>query len=109
MWADFFGKAAYTMTLSAKLHQMSGAPIILSYAERLPFGRGFVIRFVPFEEELGNSPGQQAQAINAAMEKLIAQCPSQYIWSYNRYKTPPGVSAPGDVNSNANANNQDAP
>lgn len=99
------------MTLSAKLHQMSGAPIILSYAERLPFGRGFVIRFVPFEEELGNTPEQQARAINAAMEKLIARCPSQYIWSYNRYKTPPGVSAPGNANANANANanHQDAP
>ncbi|MDY7546404.1 lysophospholipid acyltransferase family protein [Glaciimonas sp. CA11.2] len=97
VWADFFGKAAYTMTLSAKLHQMSGAPIILSYAERLPFGRGFVIRFVPFEEELGNTPKQQAHAINIAMEKLIARCPSQYIWSYNRYKTPPGVSAPTDI------------
>ena len=103
VWADFFGKAAYTMTLPAKLHQMSGAPIILTYAERLPFGRGFVIRFVPFEEELGETPEQQARAINAAMEKLIARCPPQYIWSYNRYKTPPGVSAP----STTSANNQD--
>ncbi|PUA18202.1 lysophospholipid acyltransferase family protein [Glaciimonas sp. PCH181] len=94
VWANFFGKPAYTMTLSAKLHQMSGAPIILSYAERLSFGRGFVIRFVPFEEELGTTPQQQAEAINIAMEKLIARCPAQYIWSYNRYKTPPGVSAP---------------
>ncbi|MFC5472376.1 lysophospholipid acyltransferase family protein [Paraherbaspirillum soli] len=94
VWANFFGRPAYTMTLSAKLHQMSGAPIILSYAERLPFGRGYVIRFVPFEEALGDTPEQQAQAINLAMEKLIARCPAQYIWSYNRYKTPPGVSAP---------------
>jgi KDO2-lipid IV(A) lauroyltransferase len=95
VWADFFGKPAYTMTLSAKMHQMSGAPIILSYAERLPWGRGFVIRFVAFEETLGETPEQQARAINAAMEKLIARCPAQYIWSYNRYKTPPGVAAPG--------------
>jgi len=97
VWADFFGKPAYTMTLSAKLQKMSGAPIILSYAERLSFGRGFVIRFVPFEEELGETPEQQARAINTAMEKLIARCPAQYIWSYNRYKTPPGVSAPGST------------
>ncbi|MGS0742245.1 lysophospholipid acyltransferase family protein [Glaciimonas sp. GG7] len=94
VWAAFFGKPAYTMTLSAKLQQMSGAPIILSYAERRSFGRGFVIRFVKFEEELGETPTEQARAINTAMEKLIAQCPAQYIWSYNRYKTPPGVSAP---------------
>ena len=91
VWADFFGKPAYTMTLSAKLHAMSKAPVILSYAERLSWGRGYVIRFVAFEETLGDTPQQQARAINIAMEKLIARCPSQYIWSYNRYKTPQGV------------------
>jgi KDO2-lipid IV(A) lauroyltransferase len=94
VWADFFGKPAYTMTLPAKLHQMTGAPIILSYAERLPHGRGYIIRFVPFDEALGESQEDQARAINQAMEKLIARCPSQYFWSYNRYKVPSGVSAP---------------
>jgi len=92
VWADFFGKPAYTMTLSAKMQQMSGAPIILTYGERLSWGRGFVIHFVAFEEILGDAPEQQARAINLAMEKLIARCPAQYIWSYNRYKTPPGVT-----------------
>lgn len=92
VWADFFGKPAYTMTLSAKLHQLSGAPIILTYAERLPLGRGYVIRFVPFEEALGETPETQAAAINRAMEKLIARCPAQYFWSYNRYKSPAGAS-----------------
>jgi KDO2-lipid IV(A) lauroyltransferase len=94
VWADFFGKPAYTMTLSAKLHQMSGAPIILAYAERLPRGRGYLLRFAPFEQNLGTTPEQQARAINAAMEQLIARCPAQYFWSYNRYKTPAGASAP---------------
>ncbi|AMP01897.1 bacterial lipid A biosynthesis acyltransferase family protein [Collimonas arenae] len=94
IWVDFFGRPAYTMTLPAKLQQMSGAPLILSYAERLPFGRGYVIRFVPFEGNLGDTPEQQTLAINRAMEQLIARCPAQYIWSYNRYKTPPGVEAP---------------
>ena len=104
VWADFFGKPAYTMTLSAKLHAMSGAPVILSYAERLSWGRGYVIRFVPFEETLDGTPEQQARAINLAMEKLIARCPSQYIWSYNRYKTPRGVARPPDAaNTEASA------
>ena len=94
IWADFFGKQAYTMTLSAKMQQMSGAPLILTYGERLSWGRGFVIHFVAFDEPLGDTPAQQARAIHMAMEKLIAHCPAQYIWSYNRYKTPPGVSAP---------------
>ncbi|MDO8702565.1 MAG: lysophospholipid acyltransferase family protein [Undibacterium sp.] len=94
VWANFFGKPAYTMTLSAKLHSMTGAPVILTYAERLPSGRGYVVRFVPFEGALDGDATQQASAINAAMESLIARSPSQYFWSYNRYKKPDGVAAP---------------
>jgi KDO2-lipid IV(A) lauroyltransferase len=102
VWADFFGKPAYTMTLPAKLQKMSGAPIILSFAERLPRGRGYLIRFVRFEEILDQAPEQQARAINAAMEKLIARCPAQYFWSYARYKTPPGaVAAPSHSGAGA--------
>ncbi len=26
--------------------------------------------------------------INRAMERLIRQCPGQYLWGYNRYKKP---------------------
>ncbi len=100
VWADFFGKPAYTMTLPAKLQKMTGAPIILSYAERLPYGRGYLIRFVPFDQILGESAEQQARAINLAMEQLIARCPSQYVWSYNRYKTPQGVPAVGSQQEN---------
>jgi Kdo2-lipid IVA lauroyltransferase/acyltransferase len=95
VWAEFFHKPAYTMTLSAKLHSMTDSPIILTYAERLPFGRGYIVRFVPFEGELGDDSLSQTTAINAAMEKLIAQKPAQYFWSYNRYKIPAGVAAPG--------------
>jgi KDO2-lipid IV(A) lauroyltransferase len=94
VWASFFGRPAYTMTLPAKLAQLGKADILLTYAERLPHGRGYVIRFVPFEGELSGTPAEQAGAINRAMEQLIARCPSQYFWSYNRYKRPQGVAAP---------------
>ena len=92
VWADFFGKPAYTMTLPAKLHQMTDAPLVLSYAERLPAGGGYLIKFAAFELDATTDPQQQASAINHAMEALIACCPAQYFWSYNRYKTPAGVT-----------------
>lgn len=101
VWADFFGRPAYTMTLPAKLHQMTGAPIILTYAERLPAGHGYTIRFERFTQVLGGTQEQQATAINHAMERLISQCPAQYFWSYNRYKTPAGVSSPSTVSETA--------
>jgi KDO2-lipid IV(A) lauroyltransferase len=94
VWADFFGRPAYTMTLPGKMHEMTGAPIVLAFAERLPRGRGYRSRFISLELAPGLTPEQQARAINAAMEDVIAQCPAQYFWSYNRYKKPKGVQAP---------------
>jgi KDO2-lipid IV(A) lauroyltransferase len=94
VWAPFFGRPAYTMTLPAKMAQLGNAAIVLTYAERLPGGRGYVVRFVPFEGELSGTAAEQAAAINRAMEQLIARCPAQYYWSYNRYKKPQGVAAP---------------
>ena len=93
LWISFFGKPAYTMTLPAKLALMSGATIILSYAERLSFGRGYAVHFVPFERQLIGTPEEQAEIINIAMEDLITRCPSQYFWSYNRFKGQPPVMA----------------
>lgn len=101
VWADFFGKPAYTMTLPAKLQQMANAPIVLAFAERLPRGWGFRIRFASFTQTLGETPAQQARAINAAMEALIAESPAQYFWSYHRYKVPAGVEAPSSLQENA--------
>lgn len=94
VWADFFGRPAYTMTLSAKLHQMTGAPIVLTYAERLPYGAGFIQRFIPFTGTLEGDAAEQARQINQAMEELITKAPDQYFWSYHRYKTPDGVAGP---------------
>lgn len=95
VWADFFGKPAYTMTLPAKMLEMTGAAMILAFAERLPHGRGYRLHLQPFTMEAELSQEQQVSAINTAMEKLIALCPAQYFWSYNHYKVPAGVAAPG--------------
>ena len=94
VWAPFFGRPAYSMTLPSKLAQLGHAAIILVYAERRPGGRGFIVRFVPFEGDLSGTAAEQAGTINRAMEQLIARAPAQYFWSYNRYKHPDGVAAP---------------
>ena len=100
VWADFFGKPAYTMTLAARLAQQSGAPIVLAWCERLPEGSGFHLRLSRLAEPLPTEGAdsealQQAQAavINRAMQQLILQCPQQYLWGYNRYKVPRRLAA----------------
>ncbi len=96
IWADFFGKPAYTMTLPAKMLEMSSATMILAFAERLPRGRGYTLHFLPFNMTAELTPQQQVRAINAAMEQLISMCPAQYFWSYNHYKIPAGVVPPDE-------------
>ena len=90
-WADFFNRPAYTMTLSGRLAQSSGAAVLLACAERLPHGHGYVIRIEPLPLDFTQSVPLQ---INHALERIIAIAPAQYLWSYNRYKVPSGVAAP---------------
>lgn len=90
-WADFFGRPAYSMTLVNRLVEASGATILMCYAERLPRGRGFDLYFSALTLDQQSSPTQQ---INRAVEQIIFRVPEQYLWSYNRYKTPRGVLPP---------------
>lgn len=88
VWAPFFGRAAYTMTLSARLAQQTGAAVLVAWGERLPRGRGYRVHVQPLGLALPPEPLAAATAINQAMEQVIAECPQQYLWGYARYKQP---------------------
>lgn len=90
-WAPFFGRPAYTMTLVGRLADSSKATVLMSYGERLPHGAGYALHFTPLE--LAGDASIAGQ-LNAALEKVIRERPEQYLWSYNRYKTPAGVQPP---------------
>jgi KDO2-lipid IV(A) lauroyltransferase len=79
-WADFFGQPAYTMSLASKLANKTNAPVVMAFGERLDNGKGFNIHFTKV-----NSIATASQ-LNQAVEQQIAQKPSQYLWSYNRFK-----------------------
>ncbi|WP_439586547.1 lysophospholipid acyltransferase family protein [Hydrogenophaga sp.] len=92
VWAPFFGREAYTMTLSARLVHAARAQILLVWSERLGWGRGYLIHVRPFEHAgvgpLSGDATDAAAQINRAMEMLVRECPQQYLWSYDRYKEP---------------------
>jgi len=89
VWADFFGRPAYTMTLVGRLQRATGAAIIMVFAERLAGGRGYHMHF----EEVPTAHFDEA-ALNRAVETQVRRRPEQYLWSYFRYKTPKGAEAP---------------
>jgi len=91
VWAPFFDTPALTMTLPGRLAQQTRAPIVLTAAERLPAGRGWRVHVLRLPEPFPQDPVAMATLINQAMETLIRRFPEQYLWSYNRYKTPAGA------------------
>ncbi len=96
VWAPFFGKPAYTMTLAARLAQQTGAEVVLARCERLAGGAGFLIHLLPLDEPLPADPADDVEAarvINASMERVIRALPTQYLWGYNRYKSPRRLKA----------------
>lgn len=92
-WLPFFGKPAYTMTLAARLSETQ-AVTLMTWGERLPDGQGYRIHFRPPMQPLTGNTVERAAQINAEVESLISQCPSQYLWGYNRYKVPAGAGLP---------------
>ena len=85
-WADFFGRPAYTMTLVTRLQASTGAPVVMVSARRLASGKGFHIRFENVSVE-----NFTETRLNQAVEAVVRRCPEQYLWGYNRYKTPAGA------------------
>lgn len=90
VWAPFFGREAYTMTLAARLAQQTGATVVLARCEREPRGRGYVLHFEDLPEPLLPDLEAAVVQVNQAMEHTIRQCPQQYLWGYGRYKQPRG-------------------
>lgn len=93
VWTNFFGRPAYSMTLISRLQQKTGAAVIFLYAQRLSWGRGYIIRCLPALNLESDTLKATAQ-INTAVENIVRHCPEQYMWSYNRYKAPRGVARP---------------
>ena len=91
VWAPFFGRDAYTMTLPARLAQQTGAR-----------GAACVGRAAARGARLSHPPAALARRRcratrrpprcadrTAQMERLVRECPAQYLWGYARYKQPP--------------------
>jgi KDO2-lipid IV(A) lauroyltransferase len=94
VWAPFFGRWAYTMTLPTRLARQFDAIVFFVYGERLPDGAGYRIHLRRLQEPLTGDPAHDAAVMNRGLESLIRECPTQYLWGYNRYKVPAGAEQP---------------
>lgn len=89
VWANFFGRPAYTMTLVSRLQKSTNSLLVMMHAERKPRGLGYHLRF-----EVLPTANFDETALNRAIESVVRRCPAQYLWGYNRYKAPAGAAVP---------------
>lgn len=94
----FFGQQTYTMTLVGRLIQKSGAEVIYAYAERLSRGAGFRMHL---RAAGGTFEGLDLKAltarVNADIEACVREVPTQYQWTYRRFKFTPAELAKHNV------------
>lgn len=90
LFAPFFGIAACTMTLVSRLALQHRTPVLLTWAERLPRGRGYVLRLRALPEvTAATSLETSVAAMNQCIEAAVRALPTQYLWVYKRFKTRP--------------------
>ena len=92
-FAPFFGIAANTMTLAAKLARRTGARAVVAAALRTPGGFRIVSEPVPEAFYTDDLP-TALTAMNTAIERLVRKAPAQYQWEYKRFKRRPEKGLP---------------
>ncbi len=90
VFAPFMGVQTATLTMTARLAKVSGAPMLPLYCERLPGTQGYVMRIgAPLPDFPSGDDVRDATAINAAIERQVRRVPEQYLWGHRRFKTRP--------------------
>ena len=87
-WIPFFGKDAYTMTLSVRLAAQTGATVLFAWGERLSWGRGYRVHVQSFPYDWSVNMPEALHQMNRVMESMVLHASRQYLWGYARYKKP---------------------
>lgn len=94
VFAPFFGVPAATITATHQFSRLSGSAVVPFFHRR--DGADYVLRI---GAPLADFPSADATAdsarVNASIEAMVREAPSQYLWIHRRFKRrPPGVGSP---------------
>lgn len=94
VFAPFFGVPAATITATHQFARLSGCAVVPFFHRRE--GANYVLRIAPPLEDFPSkdATGDSAR-VNAAIEAMVREAPSQYLWIHRRFKRrPPGMASP---------------
>lgn len=99
VFAPFMNIPAVTLTMTARLAKISGAPVLPFYSQRMPGTQGYLIKVLPPLENFPSGDDvADATQVNATIERQVRAAPEQYLWLHRRFKTRP----PGELDFYAN-------
>lgn len=89
VFAPFFGVPAATITATHQFARLTGCAVVPFFHRRE--GGRYVLRIEP---PLRDFPSQDAATdsarVNATIEAMVREAPSQYLWIHRRFKRRPG-------------------
>ena len=85
VWVNFFGEPVYAMTLATKMTLMENTATFLVSSTR--YNDGFSVKYIPFVPQSVDLV-EVIQDMYHQFEKMILIAPSQYYWSYDRFRVP---------------------
>ena len=94
VFAPFFGVPAATITATHQFARLTGCAVVPFFHRRE--GGDYVLRLgEPLEDFPSTDPVADSTRVNAAIETMVREAPSQYLWIHRRFKRrPPGVATP---------------
>lgn len=94
VFAPFFGVPAATITATHQFARLTGCAVVPFF--HLREGADYVLRLgAPLEDFPSTDAVVDSGRINAAIEAMVREAPSQYLWIHRRFKRrPPGSQSP---------------
>lgn len=95
VFAPFFGEPAATLTTLGRLAAHTNAAVLPVYTRRRADGGGYdIVIAAPLADFPSGDPLADATRMNAVLEAGIRAAPSEYLWTFKRFKNrPPGAAA----------------
>jgi KDO2-lipid IV(A) lauroyltransferase len=90
VFTPFLGGMASTLTSTARMSEITDAPIVPFYPVRLENGKGYKLVILPALEDFPTGDKlEDGVKINGAIEDMVRSNPEQYAWIHKRFKTQP--------------------
>ena len=90
VYVPLFGRRAATVTATARLARLTGAPVLPFVTRRLAGDAGYEVEVGAALEDFPSGDAERdAGRVNAVLEEAIRGDIAQYLWVHRRFKTRP--------------------